>query len=75
MNIEVPDSLLKQAQELADKEHVSLEQFVSSAVAEKVSAWKTVEYLRERAARGSREKFDRVLRKVPDVEPESHDRL
>ena len=32
-------------------------------------------YIRERAARGSREKFDRVLDKVPDVEPEQEDRL
>ena len=31
--------------------------------------------VRERAARGSREKFERVLSKVPDVEPEAHDRL
>ena len=31
--------------------------------------------VRARAARGSREKFERVLSKVPDVEPEAHDRL
>ena len=31
--------------------------------------------VRERAARGSREKFERVLSKVPDVEPEPHDHL
>ena len=34
-----------------------------------------VSLVRERAARGSREKFERVLSKVPDVEPEAHDRL
>jgi hypothetical protein len=31
--------------------------------------------VRERAARGSREKFEAVLAKVPDVEPEEHDRI
>jgi hypothetical protein len=35
----------------------------------------TVEYLRERAKRGSLEKFEAVLAKVPDVEPEPRDRL
>jgi hypothetical protein len=34
-----------------------------------------VSLFRERAARGSREKFEDVLSKVPDVEPEAHDRL
>ena len=27
------------------------------------------------ATRGRREKFDRVMSKVPDIEPEEHDRL
>ena len=31
-------------------------------------------YIRERAARGNREDFDRVMSKVPNVEPEEHDR-
>jgi predicted transcriptional regulator len=75
MNIKLPDSLLKQAQELAEKEDVTLEQFISSALAEKMAAWRTVEYLKERAARGDRQKFQRALSKVPDVEPEVFDRL
>jgi hypothetical protein len=35
----------------------------------------TVEYLAERAARGSRQAFDEVLARVPDVEPDEADRL
>ena len=49
--------------------------FIATAVAEKVAALMTVEYLRDRAKRGSLEKFEAVLAKVPDVEPEPHDRL
>ena len=75
MNIKLPDSLLKQAQEMAEKEDVTLEQFISSALAEKMAAWRTVEYLKERAARGSREKFEQAMSKAPDVEPEVFDRL
>lgn len=73
--IKLPDSLLKRAREMAEREGVTLEQFISSALAEKTAAWMTVEYLENRAARGSREKFRRALDKVPDTEPEAFDRL
>ena len=42
---------------------------------EKISALKTLEYLGERAKRGNREKFLKVLEKVRDIEPEEYDRL
>ena len=75
MNIKVPDSLLKQAKEMAEQEDVTVEQLINSALAEKMAAWKTVEYLKERAARGDRGKFEQAMGKVPDVEPEAFDRL
>lgn len=75
MNIKVPDSLLKQAEEMAEKDGVTLEQFINSALAEKMAAWRTVEYLKERAARGDGEKFQQAMSKVPDVEPEAFDRF
>ena len=42
---------------------------------ERISALAAAEYLEQRAARGSRRKFERALRKVNDVEPEKRDRL
>ncbi len=74
-NLSVPDSLLKQVRELAEKEGVTLEQFISSAMAEKAAAWMTVEYLKQRAARGDKQKFMRALSKIPDTEPIEQDRL
>lgn len=71
----IPDSLMKQIRELAEREGVTVEQFISSAAAEKAAAWMTVEYLRARAARGDRKSFERALERVPDVEPEEHDNL
>jgi hypothetical protein len=73
--IRIPESLLKQVQALAAKEGITVEQFISSAIAEKASAWMTVDYLKERAERGSREKFLQALSKVPDAEPDERDRL
>ena len=60
---------------MARREGVSINQFVTLAVAEKMSALMTEDYLAERAKRGSREKYEAVLAKVPDVEPEEYDRL
>ena len=49
---------------------MSINQFIVSAVAEKISALETQRYLEERGARGSRDKFLAVLAKVPDAEME-----
>jgi len=35
----------------------------------------TQDYLEERAKRGSKEKFERAMAKIPDVEPEEYDKL
>jgi hypothetical protein len=45
----------------------SLEQFVTSAIADKISALTTEDYLQERAKRGDRAKYEAVLAKVADV--------
>lgn len=69
MSLRLPESLHDRLREVADREGISMNQFVTTAVAEKLSALLTEEYLGERARRGSREKFDRVLSRVPDAEP------
>jgi hypothetical protein len=46
------------------------------AVAEKISALSTADYLQQRAARApSRERFEEILAKVPDVELDPEDRI
>lgn len=74
-NVAVPESLLKQVRELSEREGITVDQFVLSAIAEKASAWTTVDYLKERAKRGSREKFLKALSKIPKVEPDEDDRF
>jgi hypothetical protein len=74
-SVSIPESLLKKVKELSEKEGITVDQFVSSAIAEKASAWSTVEYLRERASRGSREKFLKALSKVPKTEPAEEDKI
>ena len=73
--IKIPDSLMKHVRQLAEREGISVDQFVASAIAEKASAWDGLDYLKERAKRGSREKFLEALSHVPDVEPDEWDRI
>lgn len=74
LSLRLPESLHRKLGELAEQEGVSINQLITSAVAEKMSALMTEEYLHARAKRASRRKFEAVLAKVPDVEPEDFDR-
>jgi hypothetical protein len=75
ISLRLPESLHATARTLAEQEDISLNQLITLALAEKVSALMTEEHLKERARRGSKKKFQRVLNKVPDVEPADEDRL
>ncbi len=74
-SIRLPETLHQRLRELAKREGVSINQLINSAVAEKISALLTEEYLERRVQRASRRKFDKVVGKVRDVEPEDVDRL
>ena len=71
----LPESVHRKLGELAEREGVSINQLISSAVAEKLAALMTEEYLTERAKRGSRRKFEAVLAKVRDVPADEGDSL
>ena len=73
ISLRLPESLHRQARELAEKEGISINQLIATSLAEKMSALMTGEYLDKRARRGSRKAFQRVLRKVKDREPVAGD--
>ncbi len=75
LSLRLPDSLHKEIKSLARKEGISINQFISSAVAEKMSALLTESYLRERSKKGNKESFLRAMSKVPDIEPSDEDKL
>lgn len=75
LSVRLPESLHKRLKEMAEKEGVSMNQFITLAVTEKVSTLLTVDYLNERAQRGDRKVFGKLLEKVPDTEPEEFDKL
>ena len=57
------------------KGNVSINQFIINALAEKISSLKTLNYLEERAKRGSVDDMLAILSKAPDVEPDNYDKL
>lgn len=75
ISLRLSESLHKHVRELARKEGVSINQLVTTALAEKLSALDTESYLNERAKRGSRKKFDRALSKVRDRKPDTNDEI
>ena len=74
LSLRLPDSLHSRVRTLSKKDRISINQFVATAVAEKISALDTEDYLNQRAARASRTKFEKALSMIPDVEPDERDR-
>ncbi len=75
LTIRLPDSLHQEIKKLAQVEGVSINHFLTLAAAEKISALRTVDYLRAEARKGSRADFEAFLAVVPDTEPEEEDKL
>lgn len=75
LSLRLPDSLHDKVRELAERDDVSINQFIATAIAEKAAALLTLEYLEERAGRSDAKVFDRILGRVPDVAPVRGDEL
>lgn len=73
ISIRLPDSLHSMA--MASQDHVSMNQFIASAVAEKISALATETYLKARAERATQQKFEAALATVPAQTPDAHDEM
>jgi len=75
LSLTLPQSLQEQVEALAQKEGISVNEFIALAVAEKLATLATADYLAERSKRGSRDKLLAVLAKASDAAPEEYDKL
>ena len=75
LSLRLPESIHRHIREIARKEGVSINQFVSSAVSEKISALMTEDYLKSRAKKAKKEDFRRILAKVSSRKPIAGDEL
>ncbi|MCK5306775.1 MAG: toxin-antitoxin system HicB family antitoxin [Candidatus Omnitrophica bacterium] len=73
LSLRLPDSIHRHIKEIARKEGVSINHFISSAVSEKISALITEDYLAKRAKKASASDFRKILSKVPKRKPLSGD--
>jgi hypothetical protein len=75
LSLRLPESIHRHIREIAKKEGVSINQFISSAVSEKISALMTEDYLDKRAKRGKKKDFRKILARVPIRTPILGDEL
>jgi hypothetical protein len=62
--LELPETLLHEAQEIAKAEQTSLEDFLLAAIAEKIAAARTTQYFQTRAARADPQAFLAALERI-----------
>ncbi len=74
LSLRLPDSYHTAVKEIAGQDNISINQFIVSAIAEKIAAFETQHYLENRAQRASKDKFNAVLAKIPSVEPVEFDK-
>jgi len=75
LSLRLPESIHRHIREIAKQEGVSINQFISSAVSEKISAILTEEYINARAAKADFDKVDQILGNVPERSPVAGDEL
>lgn len=73
LSLRIPKYLHERLKQIAATESTSINQFITSALAEKIAALETESYLEQRAKKASKRNFHRVLNKIPDVDAESYD--
>jgi predicted DNA-binding ribbon-helix-helix protein len=74
ISVRLPDSLHRKVKEMAARDNVSINQLITVALAEKLSALETEDYLGKRAARATKATFQKALRRIPDREPDPYDK-
>ena len=74
--LKLPNSIKKAAQRLAKEDGVSLNQWISSAVAQKVGVVETAaDFFKKRAGAAKRDRLMKFLRKAPANAPAPEDKI
>lgn len=74
-SLRLPEYIKQPLTDICQKEGVSLNQFIMTAVAEKLSALKTADVIEQRSSMASKSKFIDALSHVPNTKPEEYDIL
>lgn len=69
----IPDFLIRQAADVAQREGTSVDSIIAIALSSQVSVWQVRDSVEKRASRGSLSDLDAILAAVPDVPPVAGD--
>jgi len=75
LSLRLPESLHTAAKNLAKKEHISINQLITLALAEKISSLETEDYLAARAKKGNRSNYLKILKMAPNSAPDAKDKI
>jgi hypothetical protein len=73
--LRLPRSLKAAVERLSKEDRTSINQFVATAVAEKVSALETARYFADRKARADFKAFDRIMNRRGGEPPRAADKI
>ena len=75
LTISIPDSVRSRIEFFAGKDGVSVEQYVSAVLAQRIAVADADSVVQKRAKQGSPERLMEFLAAAPDVPPEPQDRI
>ncbi len=69
----IPDFLIRQASEVAQRESTTVDAIIAIALSSQVTAWQVRDTVEQRAQRGRLSDLDDILAAVPDAPPVAGD--
>lgn len=75
ISVRLPESLHKKLRDLTVQDDISMNQFIVSAIAEKVAVYYADELYAERATRGKEKRLQDVLKQVRKRPADEYDKL
>jgi predicted transcriptional regulator len=75
LTVRLPNSVHQKVRELAERDEISVNQFIAAAVSEKMASVMTLDYLMLEAKEGNRSNFDSYLKLVPNAPAVAGDEL
>jgi len=75
LTVRLPNSVHQKVRELAERDEISVNQFIAAAVSEKMASVMTLDYLKLEASKANRSDFDRFMKLAPNAPAAAGDQL
>lgn len=75
LQINLPNSVRERVEQLAQEDGLSVDEYLATVISQRIAVAEADSYIRRRGSRGSAKRMLQTLRRAPDIEPESWDRI